>query len=482
METLVISLCLFGRLSRRMSSYTAPPPTITEFASVLAEETGWYIFGTFMGVPANELDNIGLNYRTEGVMRCLIEMNKCIESRELPLSWEHIVESLRKMNNYSLADRIHSKYILSSLRLSPTSDQGSNVISPNTDSTPKNGEQCSAQVCDDEDDDTDSSTGTEVIGVIAREFVSLSEKFTSLTGKIKITFKQANVDIDHLQHLIKGQCGLEPLPEEKATIDAVFGRLHQHYSILNFRVLAFLVEELLESHQLLQKKIADYANKVDRFKSCAKMIELVDLIKAKQTTTDKHKTVRLKVREFWNHFTVKQFENIMNRILKTLYKLGSQISVKEGCICVSWVVPDLDIADLITPQPMEFLNTIGVVSLHVGDVLVYDVPGEELDTLEAAMFQAVHLKNRRAIELLLSVGADPQLLATSEDDEIKNISFTSDSDETSYAEEHVCEEVDFTKKEEEMARVSDSGDFGLEEHLSGKDDPNETDTIEEQGN
>ena len=186
----MISLCLFGRLSRRMSSYTAPPPTITEFASVLAEETGWYIFGTFMGVPANELDNIGLNYRTEGVMRCLIEMYKCIESRELPLSWEHIVESLRKMNNYSLADRIHSKYILSSLRLSPMSDQGSNVvISPNTDSTPKNGEQRSAQVCDDEDDDTDSSTGTEVIGVIAREFCFTIRKVYFLNRKDQDNFQ-----------------------------------------------------------------------------------------------------------------------------------------------------------------------------------------------------------------------------------------------------------------------------------------------------
>ena len=479
----MISICLFGRFPRKMSSYTAPPPTITEFASVLSEETDWYTFGTFMGVPANELDNIGLNYRTVGVMRCLIEMYKCIESRELPLSWERIVESLRKMKNYSLADRIRSKYILSSLQLSPVSDQGSNVvISPNTDSTPKNEEQLSAQVCDDEDDDSDSSTGTEAIGVIASEFFSLSEDFTSLTSEIKIAFKQARVDVDHLQDLIEGQCGLEPLPEEKATIDAVYRRLRQHYSILNFRVLAFLVKNLLKRHQSLRKKIADYEDQVYRFKSSAKMIELVDLIKAKQTTTDKHKTVRLKVREFWNHFTVKQFENIMNRILKTLYKLGSQISVKEGCICVSWVVPDLDIADLITPQPMEFLNTIGVVSLHVGDVLVYDVPGEGPDTLEAAMLQATHLKNRRAIELLLSVGADPQLLATSEDDEIKNISFTSDSDETPYAEEHICEEVDFTKNEEEMARVSDSDDFSLEEHLSGKDDPNETDTIEEQGN
>ena len=172
----------------------------------------------------------------------------------------------------------------------------------------------------------------------------------------------------------------------------------------------------------------------------------------------------------------------MNRILKTLYKLALQISVKEGCICVSWVMPDLDIANLITPQSMEFLKIIGVLSLHVGDVLVYDVPEEGPHTLEVAMLQAVHLKNGRAIKVLLSVGADPQLLATSEDDKIKNISFTCDSDETPYAEEHICEEVDFVEKEEEMVRVSDSGDFGLEECLSVKDDPNEIHTVQEQGN
>ena len=121
-----------------MSSYTAPPPTITEFTSELSKETDWYVFGTFMGVPTSELDNISRNHHTESVMRCLIEMYTYIEYRGLPLSWEHIVESLRNMENYSLADRIHSKYIFPSLRLSPMSDQGSNVvISPNTDSTQK---------------------------------------------------------------------------------------------------------------------------------------------------------------------------------------------------------------------------------------------------------------------------------------------------------------------------------------------------------
>ena len=202
-----------------------------------------------------------------------------------------------------------------------------------------------------------------------------------------------------MQDLIEDQCGIEPLPDAKATIDVVLKRIRPHYSILNLNVLIFLVENLLGSNEMLQKCMADYMQIVDQFKSSARMIELVDLIKTKQTTTTKHKIMKLKVQEFWSQFTMDQFEKVMNEILETLYKLASQISVGKGCICVSWIIPSIDTTKLITLHPMEFLNTIGMISLHVGDV-------------------SVRLKNRRAIELLLSVGADPQLLTTGEDDDI----------------------------------------------------------------
>ena len=290
-----------------MSSYTAPSPTITEFTNVLSEETDWYTFGTFMGVSANELDNIGLNY--PGIMRCLIEMYKCIESMGLPLSWEHIVKSLRNMKNHSLADRIHSKYIIPSYQLF-TSDTSSPVDQKQ-------------HVYIGGDD----SSEAEVINALVREFVCLSKELTLLTLEIKIALKQASVNINHLQDLIETQCGLEPLPEEKATIDAVFGRLCQHCSLLNLHGFLVLVNRLLEGHYWLKKEIGDYANQVDQFKWSAKMMDLVHLIKAKQTTTDKHKTVKLRVKESLSPSTTQQFEITVNEILRFSYKLKTQISV-----------------------------------------------------------------------------------------------------------------------------------------------------------
>ena len=390
-------------------------PTVAQFVMALSNETGWYMLGVFMGVPTSELDTIDRNYGSDGRMRCLAEMYKYIESMSLPLSWQLIAEALKNVNNHSLAEKIHSEYILPTLQASPMSGQGqgsrvSDSLPPKP-SSPNEG-HCSLEVVGD------SSNGEETIGVISKEFISLSRKFSLLKSKVRFAFENSNVDIKMMQDLIEDQCGIEPLPEAKATIDAVLKRIRPHYSILNLNVLIFLVETLLGSNEMLQKCMADYVRAVDQFKSSARMIELVDLIKTKQTTTTKHKIMKLKVQEFWSRFTMDQFEKVMNEILETLYKLASHISVGKGCICVSWIIPNIHTTKLIPLHPMEFLNTIGVVSLHVGDVLVYDVPGESPDTLEAAMLQAVHLKNRRAIELLLSVGADPQLLTTSDNDDI----------------------------------------------------------------
>ena len=399
-------------MSENASENATPPPTVAQFVMALSNETGWYMLGVFMGVPTSELDMIDRNYCSDGRMRCLTEMYKCIESMSLPFSWQLIADALKNINNHSLAEKIHSEYILPTLKSSPMSGQDSRVddsLPPNPSSP--NEEPCSLEVVGD------SPNEEEAIGAISKEFILLSRKFSLLKSKVKFAFKNSNVDIEMMQDLIEDQCGIEPLPEAKATIDAVLKRIRQHYSILNLNVLIFLVENLLGSNEMLQKCMADYVRAVDQFKSSARMIELVDLIKTKQTTTSKHKIMKLKVQEFWSRFTMDQFEKVMNEILETLYKLASQISVGKGCICVSWIIPNIDTTKLITLPPMEFLNTIGVVSLHVGDALVYDVPGEGPDTLEAAMLQAVHLKNRRAMELLLSLGADPQLLTTDEEDD-----------------------------------------------------------------
>ena len=352
-----------------------------------------------MNVSTSDLDNIACNYGGEGTRRCLIEMYKIMKTKGLSLSWERIVESLERIENFGLAEEFRFKYILPHL---PSSDS----------TTPKSPSEQKDLLSQDISVVGRKTTEQEVIGKISKKFIDLSDKFALLTSEIMNAFKNSDVDLYKLQNLIKIKCGLEPLPQEEATVDVVIKRLDEYYSFLNFHILFFLVKNLLGENQMLQEQLSDYGQVVDEFTSSAKMIDLVDLIKAEQTATSKQKVVKLKVREFWCLFTMKQFEAIMNEILETLYMLGAQITVGKGCICISWTIPaNLDTANLVTPQPLQFLKIIGVVSLHVGEEVVYDIPGEGCDVLEAAMLQAIELNNTRAIELLSRAGCDPKIIS-----------------------------------------------------------------------
>ena len=352
-----------------------------------------------MNVSTIDLDNIDRNYGGKGNMRCLIEMYNIMETRGLSLSWERIVESLKGVKNFRLAEKVRFKYILPCLQSSDSA-------------TPKSPSELEDLISQDISVMGRTTTEQEVIGEISKEFIDLSDEFALLTSEIMNAFKHSDVDLYKLQNLIKSKCGLDPLPQEEATIDVVFKRLDEYYSVLNFHILIFLVKNLLGENQMLQEQLSDYGKVVNKFTSSAKMNDLVNLIEAKQTATSKQIVIKLKVREFWSRFTMKQFEAIMNEILETLYMLGTQITVGKGCICISWTIPaNLDTANLITPQPLQFLKIIGVVSLYVGEEVVYDIPGEGCDVLEAAMLQAIELNNTRAIELLSMMGCGPEIVS-----------------------------------------------------------------------
>ena len=402
-------------MSTRTTS--VPRPTITDFTKILSEETRWYTFGTFMGIPHNELDEIGSSYRTEGVMRCLIEIYKCIETRGLPMSWELIAESLSNMKNYSLAKRIQSDYNLLPFQVSVTPGQKSSSAMKSASSHDIKRRHSSR------DDGSVAGDLEKVTAKVAKDFKT-SERFSVLATEVKSAFKQANVDVERMQDLIVERSDpLKSPPPRMTKFEDIWWYLRQHYSILNFDILAFLTKNLLgDQNPNLQKQIKDYSRKVKNFKSSVKMSHLATLIKSteeeeeepitEQTTSSESKVVKLKLREFWSDFEIEKFELVMKDTLKTVYDVASQISVKNGCICVSWVIPNIDTAKLFSLEPLdpELLRTIGVLSLQIGNEAVCILPEYGCDTLEAAMIQAVELKNIRVILLLQAMGCDLELV------------------------------------------------------------------------
>ena len=389
-------------------------PTVDQFAEVLLPEgANWFDIGVFLGASAAEMEVIRQNHATNSVITCLIKLHDCLVKKQKPLTWEATTTALRRLGNHRLADSIHSDYILPAIRRASSNEDSTTST---TVHTPMDIPTSDSQVVTIKDN---------LVDEVGEEFLSLSERFLSLTLKIWQSFEAAasNINIQHMQALIKRQCGLPPLPQSEATIGAVFERLQETCSVLNFHPLTFAVNNFLSNEETLQMKLANLKAAVDSFKKSAKMIDLASLIEShQQSVDDDHKMVKLKLRDFWIKFTMEQFETVVNAILGTLYELVTHITVGTGCICVSWIIPpSVDYTKLLPKLSLEFLQIIGVISLHIGDDVIYNVGEEGCQTLEAAMLQATELKNTGAIELLLAVGCSPEVVTYNGDHAVTNV-------------------------------------------------------------
>ena len=408
-----------------------PSPTVDQFVKVLKPfGTHWFDIGIYLGASTEKLKEIDQNHSTNGVVRYLAELHDCL-AKKGKLTWESVATVLRELDNNTLADSISSNYILPAIRRASSNEDS--TTSTTVQPVPMDIPTSDSEVVDSSNEDSTANTtvpgqqqvaitptsGSQVIKIkdnlvdeIAKEFQSLSDSFHSLISKIWLCFESTtNINIPLMQALIELKCGLPPLPENEATVVAVFNRFQKKCSVLKFHPLMFIVDTFL-SNETLKMGLVTLKASVDSFNESTKMIDLVSLIKSHQpSVSDDHKVVKLKLRNLWYDFTMKQFEDIMKEILGELYELLSDITVGTGCICVSWIIPPSIGYSKLLPSKLslELLQIIGVISLHIGDDVIYNVGEEGCQTLKAAMLQAIELKNTRAIELLLAVGCSPEV-------------------------------------------------------------------------
>ena len=401
--------------------FLVPSPSADLFAEVLSQEgSNWFDIGVYLGASTVDLKEIRQNYSTYGVVTCLIELHDCL-ARKGKSSWEDIATALKRLGNNALADSIHANYILPAINCASSDKNDSGTTNSTTiQQAPTNSASQVIRSSDPQQQPVVIKDGgvDEVFG----ELHSLSNRFDSLALKIGRSFKEAasNIDLDEMQALVMRQCGLLPLPQNEATVVTVFNRLQEKCSVLKFHPLTFAVDNLLSNKMILRKELVKLEKAVNRFKKSEKMVTIVSRIKCHPS--HEHKRVKLKLRNSWIKFTMEQFEIMINEILGTLYDVLSHITVGTGCICVSWnISPSVDYTTLLPKLSLEFLQIIGVISLHIGDNVIYNVGEEGCQTLEAAMLQAIELKNTRAIELLLAVGCSPEVAAYNGDHDVTNV-------------------------------------------------------------
>ena len=342
----------------------------------------WYNLGFFLGVNTPELDAIENLHESEGVQRCLMELFKCFQALSKPVSWADIAVALTMIHSNHLADRIRDKYVWTvslSLPSEKQSEQEDEKI---------------RQVME-----TDNNH-IYIDKTIINEFSEIWTSFARLVLTIGQTLQRKSVSIDDLQEVLQDQCKLEPLSTEVATFEKVFTRVRQHYCFLNYSILTHLVDRFLSNEKPLQELLENYTNKLEKFKESMMMKDLMKLIKEKRDLWGNHKIIKLKTRDFWGKVMLSKFERLVKAIFQELYNYAAQIRIEDGCICVSWVIPDIDTSVLDAVSP-DLLKVVGVISLKIDDKVLYEEPNEEFGVLESTFLQTQN-------DLLLEPGCSDQ--------------------------------------------------------------------------
>ena len=452
------------------------------FTEELSQDPRWYTLGILLGIPTQELEVINLNCHSAGIKKCLVELYNFMEARGILPSWGQVTEALRRMNNYLLADKIYSDHIRLAVQLSPLSGErpGSEMrrerkrspidaasTAPIRLAQSSSGIDNALAVAEPPPiaDNNRSDDFILVSEEIEQSFMRISSKFATLVLTLKTSLEECNVPISNIQFVLQEHYDLKPLKGDNATIDGVFARLCQHYCVLHYHVLVYLAETFLANQQSLLQLVNDYQTDVEMFKNSAIVRDLMIMVTEKRVTTGRHQVVKLKVREFWGTAYLRKFEVLVKEILQTLHHCISQIRVEKGCVCISWVIPNFDTSKLIMPQPLEFIKIIGVISLHIGDRVIYDIPGEGCEVMEAAMLQAIELKNTRATQLLLAAGCELEASTKGRKNALTLTANIHDSSETQFAVEYVCT-FDYNQKKKPLTNESDINDSSSIENVS----------------
>ena len=386
-------------------------PSVDQFAKVLSKGPDWYSLGVFLGVPCDELNTIGDNYSKTSVTRCLIEVYQCLKRLGKAPSWDSIGSNLREMGNNFLAEQIDSAYIHPSLE-------------PPSESSSSNSEQSGGAIIPDSVDRTSRAPEVMVPPEVSKQYISLSRRLTKLYLCVQRAISATDANIDDVQHIIDRDWGLQPYTGSEATWKNVFHRIDKECCMFDDpHVLSVIIDTFLPDNQMsLSRQMGEFEKAVDSFKSSVKLGHLVDLLKKKKRSNSQ--IIRLKVQERWSYCRLKNFETAMKMLLGSLYRHLSYLSVDKGCYCISWIIADDILAFQLLPKhSKELFKIIGVMSLQIGEEMVYDSTGEVpgCEVLEAAMLQAIELKNTRAIELLLAVGCSPEVATYSGDHAVTNV-------------------------------------------------------------
>ena len=360
-------------------------PDVLNFLRVTTNFTEWFSLGTYLELPREDLVHIEQQYSSEGPRRCKIELfylwtKSCPEA-----SWEQLAESLKDMGLRTLADQICRNHIAESQAVEPEKGRVVNL-------------------------ELDRKT-VELFNELERDYAVV---VCNLLTSLEESLKAEDFSLKYLQRYLQARLG-QIFDDNITTVDGLFNCISSHYDLFHTGLLEEIINKFVKKGPL-KTQLSQYNCQLDEFTNSTKMALLKEVRSKSGAPVEGMPQVTFKLTGFWLDVTIKRFQAFVDKIFKDESDALTHISVKVGCICVTWFATKSAISSLVTQakRKIQFMRLVGVLSLTIADtVIIEQIEGNGKGiNLSSALLRATDEKCAKAVKFLLGLGADPDSTST----------------------------------------------------------------------
>ena len=360
------------------------PLSLPDLLEKTSKVTDWHALGVFLKMPSEELKDIERRLSSEGIRRCKSELFTCWMKRYSNASWTEIALALDKCEEYAIADQIRQCHLPPSLPAtldSPTANDDHQL-------------QTAAPVRLEKDK--------------VEKFMELERVYAQLTFDLK-----TSLDEKQVQPMKLGRYLIDLLEEDNkllqaTTIDDLFQLIKPYYCFLNTAVLKAIVLTFIG--EPLKHQLEEYDRQLEQFKESTSM-SLLQEIGPQCLPSVGVPQVTIKLAKCWQRVTIKRFQRLVEQIFEENSTALTNITVKTGCICVTWLARKSAIPSLVTKaqEKIELMQLVGILRMSISEINILEQEEEE-DTFffNSALDQATSAECVDAVDMLLSIlEADP---------------------------------------------------------------------------
>ena len=370
------------------------PPTIEALLTELKDVTEWKVFGVHLSFPYADLEKIQLHTMLKSVDDYKLHMfGKWLE-RGTNTTWGYIAKALIDSGYTVLAKAISHKY--------------SSVIDELA--CPVNSFQPQLQ------NNTKAETEPDVM--VEKSVVETLKEFESEFALLVVNTQEKCNDINVSKLLIYVKNCLPtafksrvPLPNSPNACENLFHVLSSYWDCLRISPLDDIITNFLKEDIALNSDLTKYNANFDSFKKSTKLRDLVDVIKRKQKISTK--PVILKLGRMWKDVTLENFKCLIEILFYELNEQLYGLQVTAGSVCAEWLIPDDEtVTNLIIAVSSLSSNTLrlcGVLYLQIGNQIIWKDKDCTILSANDGLVEALQLQDVCAVELFLSIGADPYI-------------------------------------------------------------------------